>query len=256
MSMKHPEIGEWLAYLDGESGGETARLTAHLDACGECAEVVAELRRSAQTFTQALGLLDLPSAEVEGALATVKATRRVPRAEARRATTAAGVRWWSRPLSRAAAVILAFGVLASGLPGSPVRAWLEERSASAPATAVPEDVPVVTEAGDPGVRITPADGRARVNVQGLSETGEVVVRIVDGGMVSVYATAGASFATDAGRVLVTDAGAHVMIEFPRAVADGAVEVSGEVIFRKLGDVVETADGERSPVDSDEIRIRP
>lgn len=251
MSTKHPEIGDWLAYLDGESKEAEPRLEGHLKACGECSAVVSELRRSAETFTKAVAVLDPPRADVRGALAAVKATRTVRPAS----TARSGSGWWSRPLARAAAVILAFGVLASGLPGSPVRAWLEERSQTAEPSVVGE-TPLVVAAGDPGVRVAPVEGRARVNVQGLSETGEVVVRIVDDEMVSVYATDGASFATDGGRVLVTDAGGQVMIEFPRTVADAAVEVAGEVVFRKMGNVVETGDGQRSPASTEEIRIRP
>lgn len=251
MSTKHPEIGEWMAYLDGESGSGSERLAKHLAACGECSQTFVELRGSSDLFTQAMATLDPLSMEVEGALVAVKATRHVPAAR----STVGHRNWWSRPLARAAAVILAFGALASGLPGSPVRAWLQERSQPNSGAVVPDVIPE-TPAGDPGVRLAPVNGRARVNVQGLEETGEIVVRIVDEQMVSVYATEGASFATDAGRVLVTQAGGQVMIEFPRTVRDGAVEVAGEVIFRKIGNEIQIRDGQRAPLPTDEIRVRP
>ena len=245
MSMKHPEAGDILALLDGETGDDTERLRAHVDECAACRDVRDGLQEARGAWSAAVATLVPPEADVERALASVKTARSADR-------RSGDVRW-RVPLARAAAVILAFGVLASGLPGSPVRAWLQDRLG--PADPPAPDVTAIADPGDPGVRVAPSGGRARISVDGLSTGGQVTVRVAEGELLSVFASDGATFATDAGRVRVGNAGARVTVELPPSLEDAIVEVGGQVVYRKVGNAVETPLGSMAH-DGGEVRIRP
>ncbi len=245
--MKHPEAAAFAAYLDGELDARVREdVAGHLAMCATCRDRTRELTESRAAFAQALEALDVPAPDVDRALRDVRARLSAER----KARTGRSPGVWQRPLARAAAVILAFGALASGLPGSPVREWLRERTLPNPGAAPP----VAATVADPGVRIEAADGRVRVSVSGLAEGGEVIVRAGAGSLVSVFAGDGARFATDAGRVLVTEAGPSVTVELPGAIRDAVVEVEGVVVYRRAGDRVDVPSGSRN-VDG-EVRVRP
>ena len=150
----HVPEGEILAWSDGELPvGARARVGRHLEACGACGRALAALRDDGEVVRGLLRLVDVapPPRRPPAAAALAKAP--VPRV---------------RRLAAAAVLVLLLSGLAAALvPGSPLRAWWEERTpwvpkAGPPASAgevahlsvlAPERVDVVLPAGGDALEV-------------------------------------------------------------------------------------------------------
>lgn len=162
-------------------------------------------------------------------------------------------------LARAAVVVIAFGAVASALPGSPVRTWLAAgwqlavralRPDSAPAPAVaPVPAPPGAEAG---VRVEPSAGQLRFILTSPPGT-EIRVRFTDDELAAVYAAAETRFRTGPGLVHANVAGPEVRLEIPRAAA-ATLEVNGRLLLRKAGDRIQLL-GPGADTAGAEIRFR-
>jgi hypothetical protein len=143
-------------------------------------------------------------------------------------------------LARAAVLVLAVaGIASATLPGSPLRAWLEDRlglnsevtasRAHAPsAHAAPAPV---AEPSSAGIAILPMDGSVRIVLHGVNPALRVRVRLTEGEIVDVRATgaaADAQFRTGPGRISISDAGAgEIQIALPHTVARATVLVGNK-----------------------------
>mgnify|MGYP000053028788 CR=1 FL=1 len=202
--IRHPDEGQWQAWLDGELPLPRRReLDRHWAECAACRTEVADLEAAWADLRQALTRVDLPAV-----------ARRRPRwARPRRA-------WWG--VKVAAGLLVATTAVAAVLPGSPLRRWFDRApmpvahpapvpSAPAPGRAAP--------ARAVGVAVAPATGQVAVHLW-PTEGSRLRVRVVfvDDGRVGVWArTLGVpSFATEAGRVDVRRLGSGtVTVEVPR-----------------------------------------
>ena len=251
-----PDEGLIQAYIDDELSdedrreleGRFAKDPAWEEAFRRQSEVSAEL-------AEALALLDeIPTASGPPSWIQALTDRR---ARARRPGPAMRSKV---PLARAAVLVLVFGgVLAAGLPGSPVRAWLQETlSPSEPTIAEgadesPPDAPRRTE--EVGIRVTPAEGAVLVAIAPLPPGSEVRVRLVDGPSAGVYGPTGTRFRTGEGRVDVLNPDQVIRVEVPRALTDATITVGGEVYLQKRGDRLEVP-GPVSDSTGTEILFRP
>ncbi len=161
--MTHRTDGELQAYLDAELTREqAAEVAEHLLVCLECRARLGELRSAHESLRAALTELDGAPSRGAGV--------RTGSAEMRR--RALGAR---RALTRAAALILlTAGAAAAVLPGSPVRALLDQwiRPEAPPSAPVHVDPTVATPtARQPGiasVTVAPVDGRVDVDIRGFA----------------------------------------------------------------------------------------
>jgi len=232
--------GTLQALLDGGlPPGERPAAEAHLAACGECAAAARELRALNERAAALLAQGDVP-APVAQAQMSLRARR------ARRSTHWGDAR---QALLRAAVLVLALaGVAAAAVPGSPVRAWIEQAVLPAKKETLPlagrapapPAQPQAAPSAPTGVSIRPDAGAVRVVLTGASPRLRVTARLVDGDRASVLARggarAGARFRTAPGRIEVVDAGAgEIEVEIPRAARSATVEVNGRVRVAKDGD---------------------
>jgi anti-sigma factor RsiW len=237
--MKHIEEGVLQAYLDAEvSAGARAEIDGHLQGCIECATELERMRGAAALFTNAVSAQDVHAP----VLAAQARFAGVPRQQ-RRATAHAP----RRALARAAMFIVGLAAVAgAAVPGSPVRAWIndaltraglldEPQRAAAPETAaeapaVPRDAVEST-----ALAIEPVGGRVRVVLKNVRPEAEITVQVIDGPRAVVEATglaAKARFRTGSGSLELTGVeGGRVVVQMPRSVADGVVEQDGKVIYR-------------------------
>lgn len=235
----HASRGELVSYLDGEVPADERRaLSAHLDDCERCAEVLEELGRLSRRLSAALEALDRPAPGIEAA----SIRRRAAAARPDHGSRTAGRR--RRSLLAAAVLLIAFTGAAAAIPGSPLRAWLSDSvrtiadffdaGGEVPSTpAAPE--PEATSRPPSGVAVAPHGGGVTISLRSPSPDALVRVRLVEGPRASVLAT-GARYRTGAGSVEVLDAAAgEVTIEIPRAARWAVVEVDGRRIVEKRGD---------------------
>ena len=227
--MTHPGEGALQALIDGElAPGPRAEAEAHLRSCGECAELVAQLRMEGARASALLGLTDVAAPVLPAQLAFQR----------RRRGRLAGFR---QALPRAAALVVALaGVAAAAVvPGSPVREWVEgigiaERP-EAPEAVAPPPAPVTPAPAlaPKAVSLAPAEGRIRVLVTGASPELRIRVRMADAPRAEVLATgaaASARFRTAPGRIEVVGAGpGEVVVHLPSSAGAASVEVGGRVV---------------------------
>jgi hypothetical protein len=163
--------------------------------------------------------------------------------------------FWS--LSKAAGILLITAAGASALPGSPVRRWLERRSApavertAAPArerVAEPQPVAAETPAEEAGVRISALGGPLSVVLRGAAPGTEIRVTWVPGAEAAVFAPVGTRFTSGEGRVEAALVPGSVRVELPRGVVPVSLDVDGSILLRTTpaglevsGPVVERAD---------------
>ncbi len=238
--MNHTTEGTLLEWLDGRlSPAERPQVERHVATCVACTAEMERLRLLSATFGGAMELLD-PPAPTRAAYAAVLRRR---------------ARWWGadtrRVLERAAILVLAVaGIASATLPGSPLRAWLEERfgsggdvtapEAHAPSTPPAPDHPPVPEAeiASAGVAILPAGGSVRIVLTNADPALRIRVRLAEGEIVDVRATgaaAGAQFRTGPGRISITDAGrGEIQIALPHTVARATVVVGTRPYLVKEG----------------------
>ena len=238
--MKHTAEGTLLEWLDGKlPSSENSRVEGHLAQCTTCAAELDRLRLLSATFGVAMELLDPPAP-----------TRRAYAAVLRRR---AG-RWGAdtrRTLARAAVLVLAVaGIASAPLPGSPLRAWLEDRlglggDVSAPQTHTPSTPSAPAQVSAPvleipsaGIAIFPVDGSVRIVLNHADPALRIRVRLAEGDIVDVRATgaaADAQFRTGPGRISISDAGAgEIQISLPHTVSRATVLVGNKPYLIKEG----------------------
>jgi hypothetical protein len=234
--------GALQALLDGGlPADERPAAEAHLAACGECAAAARALRALNERTASLLALGDVPAP-----VAQAQMSLRARRARARQG------HWGDarRALLRAAVLVLALaGVAAAAVPGSPVRAWIEDavlpdrKETIAPAARrapAPPPRQAAAPSAPTGVSIRPDGGAVRVVLSGASPRLQVTARLVDGDHAGVLARGravlGARFRTAPGRIEVVGAGAgEIEVEIPRAARSATVEVNGRVLVARYGD---------------------
>ena len=232
--MTHLEDGTLQAFLDDElPPGERAEVAEHLLGCPPCRAAHEELGRANRTFSEAVSLLDVePPA----------AAREAPR-PAKRATARAGAGMGS--VVKAAGLVLAVAAAASAaVPGSPVRAWIEqaverEPEPEPPVVAVPEASPAPTEepadAAPTGVSILPRSGPAVIALDGLRN---VVIRLdPETALTASVGVTGAEadplFRTGHNRIEVREgAGGEVRVRLAEA-SGSRLEVDGEIYAEQV-----------------------
>jgi hypothetical protein len=242
--MAHIDEGMLQAYLDDEVAAR-AEIDTHLAACTECAAELARLRSAAQLFAGAVCSADR-TAPTFAALSAVSAKKPQPVLP----ITVAPRRTVARvPLARAAMLLIGLAAVASAaIPGSPVRALISQAiqrivgETEEPRFVAPR-VPETPEAAvdtkpdlSAGLSIQPAQGRVRIVLTGVAPEATVRVRLIDSDRALVQASGAAAqarFRTGPGRIeMVGVAGGEVVIDMPRNLTDGRVEIDGRVIFHK------------------------
>ncbi|MGI9625275.1 MAG: hypothetical protein ACR2QM_00450, partial [Longimicrobiales bacterium] len=182
--------------------------------------------------------LDLESAEVAKAWTAVASQIgvTVDTVEApARATTIRRRNVFSIPVAKAAGLLLvAAGAAAAAVPGSPLRDWLENRSAPPPEVVAPE----AAVATSTGVRLPVSDGALLVVLPQPLASERLAVSVVDGDLVEVTAGPGTRFSTSQGRIELADVTGPVTVLIPKAQALATVEIGGMVYLRKSGERVE------------------
>lgn len=239
---RHLGEGTLQALIDGElSPADRAAAETHLAGCPACAAELRELRgvheRTASLLAR--GDVQAPVAQAQMSL------------RARRMRAARPAVHWPQALLRAAILVLGLaGVAAAAVPGSPVRAWIEqnvlprprprETPRLHPQAQTPAARPAPPEAPPAGVSIRTENDGVRVVLTGASPRLEIVARLVDGDRAGVVARGPvartARFRTSPGRVEVLDAGAGALeVYLPRGAGRASVEVNGRVYVTKQGE---------------------
>lgn len=148
-------------------------------------------------------------------------------------------------LAKAAALLLlATGVGAATVPGSPLRAWIAEwygpvegnSAVGGEPAAGPETV---------GLRLPATGEGVEVSVAGPLSS-PLSVSLTDGGELEVVAVTGTRFATSRGRIEVSQVHGPLEVRVPRELAQLTLVVDGEPYLRKSGEEVEIL---RAGVDS-------
>lgn len=213
-------------FLHGElPRSEELGARSHLSECDDCRRRFSEAERE-EAETRAL-LAKLDTAEI-----LLDAQTIAGRARSRR----------SRPLARAAGILLAVGVAgaAYAMPGSPVREWVRDVAAwiegrqglthSSPGVSATPEPSTAGIAVDPGSRLVvafdapSAGGSARIQI---TEDAEVKVRAPGGA---------ASFTSAPGRLVIQSLRAPITfeIDIPRAAPLVEIDVDGRLVFLKKG----------------------
>jgi Putative zinc-finger len=255
---RHLVEGTQQALLDGAlPPAERTAAEAHLAGCGECAAAARELHALNERAGALLARGDVP-APVAQAQMSLRA-RRVRQ----------GQRAWGgearRALLRAAVLVLGIAsVAAAAVPGSPVRAWLEDTVLPEKQPTLPPvgraPVPPAREAPAPaGVSIRPDAGAVRVVLTGASPRVQVTARLVDRDRASVLvrgqAMSGARFRTTPGRIEVVNAGpGEIEVEIPRQARSATVEVNGRVFVAKDGDSLRVLAPAETPGGGPAVRV--
>lgn len=161
---------------------------------------------------------------------TAEAVTVIARSRRRRA----GVYRWAA----VSLLVVVLGGVAYALPGSPVRAWLEDflkTSQSSPVSVDPDG-------GEPalaGISVSPGE-RMEIVFDRIPSGSRAAVRVVDQAQLSVQTAAGAArFTAGTARLVVTFTrdSALVQVSVPRSAPSLEIRVAGRVLFRKIGDEI-------------------
>ncbi|HEX6135121.1 MAG TPA: zf-HC2 domain-containing protein [Longimicrobiales bacterium] len=244
--MVHAAEGTLQAYLDGEiEGAAAAALSDHVAGCVACAGELEALRRATERVGGALALLDRgatpPMVRAQARLAAKRRGRRL--GVARLGT-------WS--LAKAAMLLLVLaGAGAAAIPdvrraiGSTFERVVQLLSGAPQQVAVPStEAPAVPETAAPEAGMTfvaPVGGRVRVILHAPAGRVEVVVRLIDGERArveTVMESAAIRRRAGSGRLELMGLGTGtVTIGIPREVPSAAVEVDGDVLVYKQGEML-------------------
>ncbi len=275
--MTHLHEGRLRALLDGELGeGEADAARAHLDRCGACSGLLAEIEAASVVIGAALHRLDtvaVPAGAREAVMARVGAAgggaasvtdiRSAEPAAPRRQSAPAPPRF---ALARAAILVLCFGgAVATALPASPVRGWIGsgwDRAVEFFAGAGSDQAPVEPEIAEApaqtpeaaGVRLEVAAGELVVLLEDVEPGTELDVRLVDGFQAAVFAAQPASFRTAEGRIEVSGGSGRVRVDLPRSVQVASVAVNGRIYITKAGGRLD-ATGAIVRQSAEEVRLR-
>jgi hypothetical protein len=161
---------------------------------------------------------------------TAEAVAAIARSRRRRA----GIYRWAAVIL----LVMVVGGVAYALPGSPVRAWLENLLAS-PRSAPGRVEPASRELAMAGISVAP-DERMAIVFDHPPAGSRALVTVVDQAQLSVETAAGAArFTAGSGRVLVTITrdSALVQVRIPHSAARLEIRVAGRVLFQKIGDEI-------------------
>ena len=241
--MSHLDDGTLQAFLDDElAPSDRADVAEHMLGCEGCRTAHAELSRANALFTEAVSTLDAEPP-----------TRRASGALGRQARRGVG------SFVKAAGLILALAAAASAaVPGSPVRAWIENVVDSEPDVAEVSPPPALPEAPPPveapaapaGVSIVLASGPVVVSLDGLDAE---VIRLegAEGAAASVAGVGAQSdpvFRTGLNRVDVVDGtGGEIRVLLPVGAPGSRLVVDGQV----YAEVAEGAIEARVPAMADD-----
>ncbi len=251
--------GRIQAFLDGEMAGpDRESLLKEMARDSSLAAAVERQRARIEMITAALdeafegdeATLDIDMAwEVVSEAAAGAATAPRPRlaleeggAEEPPVTTRRSSGPGGLPVSfaKAAALLLvATGVGAATVPGSPVRAWLSDwYGPERPASGALESPALETSGPElVGLRLPATGDPLEVSVAGRL-TAPLRVSMTDGAELEVVAETGTRFATSRGRIDVSGVQGTLEVRIPRALAELRLTVGGETFLRKFGAEVE------------------
>lgn len=243
----HIDDGALLALLDGELEGEALReAEEHAADCASCADRRDQLRFAARRVTAALEASDVDSPFTEMPEALREAARQAPTpiASARSARVA---RMSRRSIATAAGLTLVLAAGAYAIPGSPVRAWVDEGvTALAELVGGGEEAP--TAPVPSAVSVAPFEGRILVSVNDPAEALQVTISLTDATRAAATAL-NASFTAEEGRLDVADAAGELFIMLPRDAESGSVVVGGiEVARLEAGTLVRTEAAADAPAE--------
>lgn len=223
--MPHIAEHELLEYLDRElAAPRRAELDRHLEQCSACGAELDELRAASQQLTAALQRFDVsPDYTFDAVLA-----RRKSRGQRHLAL---------RALAKAAVLVFVVGGAgAAAIPGSPVRAWVEDAwsgaksflglAAETPRPGAVDIEPPETAREVAVIAVPLVDGGIRVDIQNAAP--EALVRVVvTRGTEAAVTAEGASYRTGSGWIEVLGAGPGIIrIELPQGATSAVVSVDG------------------------------
>lgn len=246
--MSHLGEGTLLAIRDGCPVDADALL--HVEQCASCRAALGDVRARARTVADALESLvqDVP---VDVEAAKVEVRRRL---DGRREASRRRVPGLVGALGRAAVLLLLAAGVAYALPGSPLRAWLEDRvTPTVTTTPSADDRPPTTE----GVELDVPLGGLRVVLTSVEQDQRLEVTWSDGERVRLVAAPGSRYAIASGRVEAEVAAGPVRVVLPKSSGsvtieaerrmvlrsvDGEIEILGEVVFRDADRIVVSMSG--------------
>lgn len=230
--MNHLIDADLQAWIDEElDPGDRIRVADHLASCSDCRDALSELRAAAELFGQALVLYD------EGVR---RSSARASRVGRRRL-----VRSLPRWAGRAAAVTLLLGGAAAAavIPGSPLRE-LFLGSDVVETNPAPSRIATIDTGAAPGASITvpPLAGRLRIRITGfpvgaririvLTDRAVVVASLPDGEPYARFVVAEGSLeVVGPGSDGAPQAGNSLVLQLPRQIKSGVVELNGVVVAR-------------------------
>lgn len=261
--MNHRTDGELQAYLDAELHRDEAAVVAeHLMVCTDCRVRLGELRMAGEEFRRTIRELDVLVDRQAPAESLPSLLRR------ERTATASRARFGRRALSRAAILLLlASGVAAAVVPGSPLRELIERLTAvrsepamvEVPARTVDQSQPPAPGIGS--ITVTPVDGRVSVSVRRFADGSTIRVRFGSGPDVRARLLSGlngARFSVGPGSLFVVGTGissvSEILIELPRGLNSATVEVDGKRTLVASPDGLRRS-GDPSGAPEDEVVLR-
>lgn len=243
-SDSHPGEARLAAYLDGELGEEArASVARHLERCSPCSDTLAELRRSAESFSEAVSALTPPAPETTAEELRRRASRRDdggggPAGEEEERVLPLAPRRWSTATRVAASLAVLFGA-AAALPGSPIRGWVGESVQRVQVLLGGQDDRRPAVEAEPaerdgdadersGVAVASEDGSFTIVLEDVPGTAAIRVRQVDGPRAAVW-NADGDYGTAAGRIQVRSPSSdEILVEVPRSARRVRLEVNGRL----------------------------
>jgi hypothetical protein len=247
LMLLHPKLDRLRAYgandLDGDERDRTAGHVAGCDRCRSTLAWMDDVRAAAsapapEPSPELWQKIAARVAADEPVLLPVDHKAPPPRLAGESRFAAGG-----RALRVAGLALLVTGAAAAAvIPGSPVRAFLEEMIGAGQPAAQDSSVPPAAPPTPPvTLLIEPAAGAVVISLERPDATVRIHVRLVDGAELEVQAldgAAGATFRAAPGRldIVAADAGA-VILGVPRSLLHARIDVNGTaVLIKERGEV--------------------
>lgn len=235
--MEHLTEAELQNWIDRElDPAERSRVSRHLEGCGTCRSVVAELRAAAETFSAAMLRYD----DALAAEAGVTPGGAPP--PFRPHEGAAGLRAVPRWVGRAAALVLLLGAAAAAamVPGSPLRDLLVAPEPELPVAPPAELQPAAPElVSAASITLRPQEGVLTVRIRNfapgtrvkvsLTDRAEAVASLPDGAPNARFVVASATLDVIGAGVPAAELDGMVEVRLPRSLQAGAVELDGATV---------------------------
>jgi hypothetical protein len=216
--------------------GDRIQVADHLASCADCRGVLSELRGAADLFRDSLVVHDEDVQILAGrpGAAQARTTRRLPR--------------WA---GRAAAVTLLLGGAAAAaiVPGSPLRGLFVGSDTDEIGQPTEVVATAVTETLGASISVRPSAGELRVRVREFPAGTRIRIMLIERpvGVASLpHGDADARFVVAAGLLEVVGPGSDgpavpgdgVVLQLPRRMSYGVVEVDGDIAARVSGGRIE------------------